>query len=225
MIKRILASTITITCLLLQACTTFDAYTGEEEVSKTAVGAGIGASIAAVVAYINNKDDDSRSRNQRILAAAGGGAVVGGGIGFYMDNQEAKLRKQLRNSGVSVVRDGDNINLVMPGNITFASDSGNIKSNFYDVLDSVAIVLNEFNKTRVVVSGHTDSTGADSYNQTLSEQRARSVADYLRSHQVLPERLDTVGFGEKQPIADNGIPSGRQLNRRVEIVIVPITEP
>ncbi|WP_145999228.1 OmpA family protein [Oceanicoccus sp. KOV_DT_Chl] len=220
MIKRLFLPTII--CLILPACTTFDAYTGEEKVSKTAVGAGIGASIAAVVAYIDNKDEDSRKRNQRILAAAGGGAAIGGGIGFYMDNQEAKLRKQLRNSGVSVVREGNNINLVMPGNITFATDSGAIKSNFYEILDSVAIVLNEFNKTRVVVSGHTDSTGADSYNQTLSEQRARSVADYLRSQKVLPDRLDAIGFGKRQPIADNGTSSGRQLNRRVEITLVPI---
>lgn len=221
MIKKTLVPIIT--CLLLQSCTTYDAYTGEEKVSKTAVGAGIGASLAAIVAYIDNKDEGSRKRNERILAAAGGGAVIGGGIGYYMDNQEAKLRKQLRNSGVSVVREGNNINLVMPGNITFATGSGNIKSNFYDVLDSVAIVINEFNKTRVVVSGHTDSTGADSYNQALSEQRAHSVASYLRSRQVLSDRLDAVGFGEKRPVAENTTPSGRQLNRRVEITLVPIT--
>jgi outer membrane protein OmpA-like peptidoglycan-associated protein len=212
-----------IICLTLQACTTYDPYTGDAKTSKTAAGAGIGASIGAVIAYIDNKDESSRKRNQRILAAAGGGAAIGGGIGFYMDNQEAKLRKQLRDSGVSVVREGNNINLVMPGNITFGSDSGNIKSDFYDVLDSVAIVLNEFDQTLVVVSGHTDSTGSDSYNQPLSERRAGSVADYLGSKQVLAARLDVIGFGERQPIADNTTATGRQLNRRVEITLVPVT--
>ncbi len=208
--------------LSIQACTTYDAYTGEEKTSKTAIGAGIGAGVGAVIAYIDNKDADSRKRNQRILAAAGGGAAIGGGIGFYMDNQEAKLRQQLRNSGVSIVREGNNISLVMPGNITFESNSGAIKSEFYDVLDSVAIVINEFDKTRVAVSGHTDSTGSDNYNQTLSEKRARSVSDYLRSRQVLTERLDAIGFGERQPIADNSTTTGRQLNRRVEIILMPI---
>jgi outer membrane protein OmpA-like peptidoglycan-associated protein len=209
-------------CLSMQACTTYDAYTGEAKTSKTAIGAGIGASIGAVIAYIDNKDTDSRKRNQRILAAAGGGAAIGGGIGFYMDNQEAKLRQKLRNSGVSVVREGDNISLVMPGNITFESNSGAIKSEFYEVLDSVAIVINEFDKTRVAVSGHTDSTGSDSYNQTLSEKRANSVSDYLRSQQVLADRLDAIGFGERQPIADNTTTTGRQINRRVEITLMPI---
>lgn len=140
-----------------------------------------------------------------------------------MDSQEAKLRKQLRNSGVSVEREGDNINLVMPGNITFNSNSANINSNFYEVLDSVAIVLNEFDKTLVVVSGHTDSTGSDQHNQLLSEQRANSVANYLRSREIFTERLDTVGFGEGQPIASNNDAQGRELNRRVEITLLPIT--
>jgi len=210
-------------CLLLQACTTYDPYTGDEKVSKTAIGAGIGASVAAVVSYIDNKGESSKKRNQRILAAAGGGAAIGGGIGFYMDNQEAKLRKQLRDSGVSVVRDGNNINLIMPGNITFASGSGNIQADFYPVLDSVSVVLNEFNQTLVVVSGHTDSAGSDSFNQGLSETRAQSVANYLRSREIMNERIDAVGFGERQPISANDTAAGRQSNRRVEMTLLPIS--
>ncbi|MFQ3267043.1 MAG: outer membrane protein OmpA-like peptidoglycan-associated protein [Colwellia sp.] len=208
--------------LLLQACSTFDPYTGDSKTSKTAIGATTGASLAAVVAYIKNKDEDSNTRNKRILAAGAGGAAIGGGIGFYMDSQEAKLRKQLRDSGVSIQRDGDKINLIMPGNITFASNSADINSNFTGVLNSVALVIEEFNKTLVVVAGHTDSSGSAQYNQKLSENRASSVAQYLRGQKVMNERLEIVGFGEVQPIANNQTAQGREINRRVEITLLPI---
>lgn len=218
--KKALVALVTI--LAVTGCTTFDAYTGEKKASKTAVGAGIGAGVAAVVAYMQNKDEDSTTRRQRIMKAAAGGAAVGGGIGYYMDAQEAKLRKQLRGSGVSVQRDGDNINLIMPGNITFATDSSNINSGFYDVLNSVALVLKEFDQTIVVVSGHTDSVGAETYNQSLSEKRAQSVANYLLGREILADRFEVIGFGETQPVADNGTPEGREQNRRVEITLLPV---
>jgi outer membrane protein OmpA-like peptidoglycan-associated protein len=208
--------------LLLQACTTFDPYTGEQETTKTAIGAGIGAGVGAVIAYLDNKDEGSRKRNQRILAAAGGGAAIGGGVGFYMDAQEAKLRQQLRSTGVSVERVGDNINLIMPGNITFASNSSDISALFYPVLDSVALVIAEYDKTLVVVAGHTDSDGDEGFNMGLSQQRALSVSGYLRSKGILGDRLDATGFGERQPIASNGNSAGKQLNRRVEITLLPI---
>lgn len=210
--------------VLISGCTTYDAYTGEEKVSNTAKGAGIGAGVAAVVAYFANKDESSKERQKRMLAAAGVGAIAGGGVGYYMDSQEAKLRKQLRETGVSVVRDGDKINLVMPGNITFDTNSGNVKSSFYEVLNSVAIVLDEFDKTIIAVAGHTDSTGASDYNQQLSEQRARSVANYLKSRDIVDARFDIVGFGENYPIADNSTAEGRAQNRRVELTLIPITE-
>jgi outer membrane protein OmpA-like peptidoglycan-associated protein len=206
----------------LSSCTTYDPYTGEKETSKTAIGAGIGAGVGAVIAYLDNKGEDSRKRNQRILAAAGGGAAIGGGIGYYMDAQEAKLRKQLRGTGVGVERVGDNINLIMPGNITFATNSSDINAGFYPVLDSVALVLEEYNKTLVVVAGHTDSDGADDFNQRLSQRRAQSVSDYLVSRSILPDRLETVGFGERQPVAPNTTAEGKQLNRRVEITLLPV---
>jgi outer membrane protein OmpA-like peptidoglycan-associated protein len=222
--KKIAASFISLLCLLsLQACTTFDPYTGDEKTTNTTIGASIGAGIGAVIAYIDNKDEDSRQRNQRILAAAGGGAAIGGGIGYYMDAQEAKLRKQLRGSGVSVERAGDSINLIMPGNITFATNSANINSTFFSVLDSVALVIAEYDKTLVVVAGHTDSDGSDSFNQDLSQRRASSVSKYLISQGILPVRLETIGFGEAQPIATNNSAEGKQLNRRVEITLLPIT--
>lgn len=212
------------TSAFLQSCTTFDTYTGEQKTTKTAVGAGIGASVGAVVAYLDNKGDDSRKRNQRILAAAAGGAAIGGGIGYYMDKQEAKLRQQLRGTGVSVERVGDNINLIMPGNITFATNSADINSSFYPVLDSVALVLTEFDKTVVVVAGHTDSDGSDALNETLSRNRASSVSNYLISQKILPARFEIIGFGERQPIASNTTAEGKQLNRRVEITLLPVTQ-
>jgi outer membrane protein OmpA-like peptidoglycan-associated protein len=210
--------------VLISGCTTYDAYTGEEKVSKTATGAGIGAGVGAVVAYFANKDESSKERQKRMLIAAGVGAIAGGGVGYYMDAQEAELRKQLRDSGVSVVREGDKINLVMPGNITFDTDKANIKTDFNDVLDSVALVLEEFDKTIIAVAGHTDSTGSREYNQQLSEKRARSVANYLKSRDIVEARFDVIGFGEDYPIADNGSAAGRTANRRVELTLIPITE-
>ncbi len=210
--------------MVLSSCTTYDPYTGEEKTTNAAKGAGIGAGAALVISYMANKDKTSAERNKRMLRDAGIGAIAGGGVGYYMDTQEAKLRKQLRGSGVSVVRDGDNINLVMPGNITFPSNQHDLKTDFYDVLDSVALVLEEFDKTIIVVAGYTDNVGSDEYNQSLSEQRAKSVASYLKGKKVVEARFETVGFGEKNPIADNGTAEGRALNRRVELTLLPITE-
>ncbi|MDH3760187.1 MAG: OmpA family protein [Gammaproteobacteria bacterium] len=215
---------IMIAIVSLSGCTTFDAYTGEEKASSTAKGAGIGAGIGMVIAYLDNKDKSSKKRQKRMLEAAGVGAIAGGGIGYYMDTQEAKLRKTLRETGVSVERDGDNINLIMPGNITFVTAGHDLNANFHEVLDSVIIVLQEFNKTIIVSAGHTDSRGSDEYNQGLSERRANSVAQYLLSKGVVEARIDSVGFGESNPIADNGTAEGRSLNRRVELSLLPITE-
>lgn len=209
---------------VLAGCSTYDPYTGEQETSKTAIGAGVGASVAAVIAYIDNKDEDSSTRNKRILSSAAGGAAIGGGVGYYMDAQEAKLRQQLRGTGVSVERVGDNINLIMPGNITFATARSDITTDFYPVLDSVELVLEEYNKTLVVVAGHTDSDGSESYNKNLSQLRAHAVSDYLANKGVDSVRLETVGFGESQPIASNSTEEGKQQNRRVEITLVPATE-
>lgn len=218
--------TLTAAMLLasLSACTTFDPYTGEKQTSKTAMGAGIGGGLAAIAAYLDNDDEDVDVRNRRILAAAAGGAAIGGSIGYYMDAQEAKLRKQLRGTGVSVERVGDNINLIMPGNITFASARSEIASDFYSVLDAVVLVINEYNKTLVVVAGHTDSDGSDEYNLNLSQQRANAVSNYFLSRSVSSVRLEPVGFGERQPIANNNDAQGKSLNRRVEITLMPATQ-
>ena len=222
--KNLLIMIIITSLGMLSACETFDAYTGEKKVSSTAKGAGIGAGVGAVIAYLKNKDEPSKERKKKMLQAAGIGAVAGGGIGYYMDSQEAKLRKTLRESGVSVERDGDNINLIMPGNITFATAGHDLNANFNQVLDSVILVLQEFNQTIIVVAGHTDSRGSNEYNQGLSERRANSVAQYLLAKGVVAARIESVGFGESHPIADNSTEAGRSQNRRVELSLVPITE-
>ena len=222
--RKLIIAITTASILALSGCETFDAYTGESKTSSTAKGAGIGASIGAVFAYLKNKDKSSSERKKAMLKAAGIGAIAGGGVGYYMDTQEAKLRKQLRDTGVSVERDGDNINLIMPSNITFASGGSTLSDSFFKVMDSVVLVVQEFEKTIIVSAGHTDSQGSDSSNQSLSERRAKAVADYLLQKGVAAARIETIGFGEMQPVADNGTSAGRALNRRVEISLFPISD-
>jgi outer membrane protein OmpA-like peptidoglycan-associated protein len=198
----------------LAACTT-NPYTGEQQASKTATY-GVGA--AAVCGLIGSLDSSEKARN-----AALGCGLVGAGVGAYMDVQESKLRAQLQGTGVQVIREGDTIRLIMPGNITFESDSYNLKESFYPVLDSVGLVLSKYADTTMRVSGHTDNTGSRAHNQTLSERRARSVADYLATREVAATRMFIQGRGFDAPIADNGNAQGRAQNRRVELFILPAT--
>jgi outer membrane protein OmpA-like peptidoglycan-associated protein len=207
--------------IALTGCETLDPYTQESEMSNATKGAIIGAVAGAAVGLASG--DDAVERRQRALIGAGVGALAGGSIGYYMDRQEAKLRQELQGSGVSVTRIGDNITLNMPGNVTFATNSSDLRPAFFDVLTSVSKVLVEFDQTVVEVAGHTDSSGSDGYNQGLSERRADSVAAYLRSQQINGQRLMTIGLGEAMAIADNSTANGRQINRRVEITMVPVT--
>ena len=209
------------TALTAAGCTTFDPYTGEEQTSKATKGALIGAAAGVVVGLVSG--DDAVERRQRALIGAGVGALAGGAVGYYMDQQEAKLRAELAGTGVSVTRMGDNITLNMPGNVTFATDSADLSPAFFEVLNSVGKVLKEFDQTVVEVAGHTDSTGSDDYNQSLSERRAGSVSQYFSAKGIAEQRLLTVGMGELRPVADNSSADGRQANRRVEITMVPIT--
>ncbi len=207
--------------VIATACTTVDPYTREEQTSRTQRNALLGAAAGAVAGLITG--DSSMERKKRALVGAGIGALAGGGVGAYMDRQEARLRTELDRTGVSVTRVGDNITLNMPGNITFATNSADLNAGFYDVLNSVGLVVNEFEQTVIEVAGHTDSTGTSEYNQGLSERRAASVARYLTTRGVLIDRIIEVGMGEERPIADNSTESGRQTNRRVELTLVPLT--
>ena len=218
--SKIISILLTMTISLL-GCATTDPYTGEEKTTNTTTGAAFGALAGALIGAASSSKND---RTKGVLIGAGIGAIAGGSVGYYMDRQEEKHRKQLRGTGVSVTRDGDNIILNMPSNITFDFDSYQLKSEFKPVLDSVVLVLNEFESTLITVEGHTDSKGSEAYNQKLSENRALSVSDYLLNKGVKKQRLAAIGKGELEPIADNKTIDGRAQNRRVELTLEPIVE-
>lgn len=207
-------STLLVTATLA-GCQTLDPYTQQPKTSNATQGAGIGALAGAVLGAAVSKGN----RGEGALIGAALGGAVGGGIGYYMDQQEMLLRQELEGTGVRVERVGDEIRLVMPGNITFATDSDRIAGNFYPVLDSVAKVLLKFDKTAINVDGYTDSTGSFEYNQSLSERRSMSVSNYLTQVGVDRLRISSRGFGERNPIASNEGAAGRAANRRVEIWI------
>lgn len=202
----------------LAGCTTTDPYTGQQKVSNTAGGAALGALAGAGVGMLAGGDD-----RRNALIGAGIGALAGGAIGNFMDQQEADLRAQLQGTGVSVTRNGNQIILNMPSNITFASDQDQVVPAFYPTLNSVALVLNKYKQTVVDIYGHTDSQGDDAYNLALSQRRAQSVANYLSSQAVDPRRFLVTGAGESQPIASNSTSAGRAQNRRVEVQISPLS--
>lgn len=203
--------------LLLAGCETMQEASTSPDYAKTRRDAGYGAAAGAVIGLLTRGD---KLQNALIGAALGG--VAGGAIGNYQDRQERKLREQLAGTGVTVVRQGDNLTLNMPGSITFATNSADLSSSFYPVLDAVSGTLQEYGETVIEVAGHTDSTGRAEYNQSLSQRRAQSVAAYIESHGVKPQRLIVVGDGSQHPVASNATPEGRQQNRRVELTIVPV---
>lgn len=210
---------LAVATLGLGGCMTYDPYTGEEKTSSTTKGAIVGAlGGAAVGAAASSRSD--RGRGALIGAAAG--AAIGGGIGNYMDRQEAELRHRLEGTGVRVVREGDRIDLIMPGNITFDVNQASIRPSFNGILESVALVLKEYDKTIIQIDGHTDSTGSESYNQMLSERRASSVRDFLMNQGIEPRRTRATGYGPRYPIASNDTAAGREQNRRVELKLVPM---
>lgn len=204
--------------VLATACS-IDPYTGEEKTSNTAKGAGMGALGGAILgAAVSDKDH----REQGAWIGAAAGAAAGGGYGYYMDRQEAKLRARLEGTGVRVQRVGDSIKLIMPGNITFDTGSSAIQGGFHSVLDSVVLVTKEFDKTLMQINGYTDSTGSFQTNQSLSEDRAQSVARYFMNQGIPSSRIRATGYGPRDPIADNSTASGRAQNRRVELELLPM---
>jgi outer membrane protein OmpA-like peptidoglycan-associated protein len=201
---------VVVACVVLSGCQTTDPYTGEQQVNKKTKYGGIGAVSGAIVGgLIDGKDGAWKG------AVAGGAAGVG--YGHYVDKQEAAMRERLRGTGVSVKRHGDQLTLVMPGNITFETNASDVKPEFYPVLSSVSDVIKEFDQSLLMVTGHTDSTGSDKYNQVLSEKRAQSVASFLVNQGVQPARITSWGVGSSKPIASNASSEGRAMNRRVEI--------
>ncbi len=208
----------------MTACTTTDPYTGMPVRNNTGTGALAGAAGGALLGYLTNTNKGEQGRKNALIGA-GIGALAGGAVGNYMDRQQADFRRSLEGSGVAIRRNGDQIVLVMPSDVTFAVDKSDVQPQFTRVLDDVARTLNAYPQTTIDVVGHADSTGPDDYNQGLSERRAGSVAAYLTGPgRVLPDRLFVAGQGERQPVATNDTAEGRAQNRRVEIILRPLTQ-
>ncbi|MBU1329489.1 MAG: OmpA family protein [Gammaproteobacteria bacterium] len=203
---------------LLAGCTT-NPYTGESQAGKAGIYGGVGAVTGALIGAATSSKKD-RGKGALIGAAVGGAA--GGGYGYYVDTQEAKLRQTLQGTGVQVQRNGNDLKLIMPGNITFASNSADISSGFYGTLNSLVLTFKEFDKNGIDIVGHTDSTGSLELNQNLSNRRAQSVAAYLSGNGVQASRISAYGAGPSQPIASNANEAGRAQNRRVEINLRPL---
>ncbi|MEH6714196.1 OmpA family protein [Parasphingorhabdus flavimaris] len=219
-INRSIIAAASLSALALTSGCVTNPETGNRTISKAAIG-GIGGVVGGYLLgdILGGKND----RTAKIVGAGLGG-LAGAGIGIYMDEQEKKLREQTAGTGIDVTRDGDNLILNMPSNVTFGVDSSAISPTFQTTLSNVADTLSRYEKSYVDVLGHTDSTGSDAYNQSLSERRAESVANFLANSGVQRARLATRGYGESQPIASNSTEEGRAANRRVEIKIVPIEQ-
>lgn len=217
--KKITAAAVVAGLGATAACTT-NPYTGQREVNRTAVGAVLGAGAGYLLGDVVGGRHDRAER----IVGAGIGALAGGAIGNYMDRQEAELRRETAGTGIDVIRQGDELLLRMPAGVTFDFNSYAIRSEFQGPLNEVAQTLGAYPQTYVDVLGHTDSVGSDAYNQTLSEQRAQAVAQYLTARGINPARLATRGYGETMPIATNETEAGRAQNRRVEIKIVPVQQ-
>jgi outer membrane protein OmpA-like peptidoglycan-associated protein len=206
-------SALMVVALLTGCVTRQNATTGEEEMN-TASKAALGGAVAGAIAGA------ATGKKNAALFGALGGAAIGGGIGYYFDQQEAALRKELLDSGVQVKRVGENeLQLIMAHGIGFETGSYQLSNSIYSTLNGVAKVLNEYPKSSLIIAGHTDSVGSAESNLTLSERRAESVAAYLIQQNVKSGRLSTVGYGERRPIATNDTTAGRSANRRVEIRI------
>ncbi len=218
--KKLVLATL-IATVAITGCSTTNPYTGEQQTAKATTGSVIGAVAGAAVGAASSSSGD---RKKGILIGAASGAAVGGGIGYYMDVQEAELREQLQASGITVARQGDNIILNMPNEITFRVNETTLDSRAALALRNVATVVTEYDETMLNVLGHTDSTGAASYNQELSQRRANEVRSQLIGEGVSPSRIVAVGRGESSPIADNNTEQGRAENRRVEIVLSPLAQ-
>lgn len=210
--KKIILATAA-AALLVAGCATDGNYPSR----RVLTGAGVGAAAGAGLGTLAGGSD---GRNAAVGAIVG--AIAGGAVGTYMDRQEAKLRQQTAGTGIEVVRQGDQIQLVAPSDVTFQINKSDIQPAFYQTLNNVASTLIEFPSTSVDIVGHASTDGDASYNQQLSERRAQSVLNYLTGQGIRPVRLASYGRGETMPLP--GIPGESAANRRVEIILTPIVE-
>ncbi len=207
--------------LVLATVTLWGCAAPQNNTQKGALyGTGIGAAVGAGLGQAIGGDTKGTLIGAGIGAALGG--VAGGSIGRYMDNQEAALRQQFAASdAVNVQRNADLLAVTFKSDVLFDVNSATLKPGAYTEINRVAKVLIEYPQTTIQIAGHTDSSGSETYNQTLSERRAMSVQNALSGQGVDASRMQVIGYGEGQPIADNSTEAGRQLNRRVVVTIAP----
>lgn len=198
--------------MIITGCASTSGIQVNDQAKKAGIGALAGALGGAAISKATGGEKTGRD--------AAIGAVLGAGVGAYMGRQAKQIEQQMAGTGVQVTQDAQgNINLVMPGNITFANDDATISSSFYNNLNQLAQTMIQYDQTTIVVAGHTDSNGTDAYNQALSQRRAAAVKSYLVSRGVPANRIQTIGYGEASPIATNATDAGRAQNRRVELTI------
>lgn len=213
---KLFINTMTLMSIVaLSGCASVNPYTGEQQMSDSTLGAGIGAISGGIAGALLD------GQTGALIGGAVGG-LAGGGLGRHLDAENNELRQKLLGTSVQVRKSGNRIQLVMASDITFDTDQAAIRSDFYPVLDSVAIVLKKYKETSITVSGYTDNTGSSAHNQVLSEHRAQSVAAYLSSQGISENRLFSMGYGMRNPVASNASALGRAMNRRVEITLRPL---
>ena len=220
--SKIVLAGVCVAALTAAACTTTDPYSSTPRRNNTATGAIVGAVGGALVGYLTNTSNSEQGRKNALIGA-GVGALTGAAVGQYMDRQEQAMREELSGTGVGVVRQGDVLVLRMPSDVTFGTNQDQVNASFNAVLNDVAAVLQQYDRSTIDIIGHADSDGADAYNLDLSQRRASNVARYLIGQGVMPERMYVEGRGESQPIASNATAAGKAQNRRVEILIRPFT--
>ena len=218
---KIIVAGVSIAALLgAAACTTTDPYRSAPQRNNTGTGAIAGAVGGALLGYLTNTSNGEQGRKNALIGA-GIGALGGAAVGRYMDNQQRALESQLSGSGVGVARQGDNLVLRMPSDVTFATNQSSIDARFMPVLDDVAQVLQQYDQSTIDVLGYTDSSGGDAINQPLSDRRASSVASKLVRRGVIAQRIYVAGMSSQSTVASNATSEGRAMNRRVEILIRP----
>jgi len=190
---------------------------------NAAIGAAVGALAGAVVGF--QKDHSGGALRGALMGAAAGGAL-GAGTGVYMDKQEAEFKRALaeeqRRSQIEIERlQNENLKITMNSEVSFAYNSAKLTPAFHNTLSKVADILTRYPRTTINITGHTDSRGSVQYNQQLSEQRAQAVKWYLMDRGMASNRIGVDGRGESQPRASNDTEAGMQLNRRVEMLIIP----
>lgn len=196
-----------------------------ETASNTQKGAGYGAAAGAVAGALIGQAAGGNTKSTLAGAAigAGVGAGAGAGIGYYMDKQEAEMRAAYASvEGVNIDRQGDVLFITFRSDNQFAVGSFTLNAAAQGDVAQLGNILSRYNKTTILISGHTDSTGSETLNQTLSVNRAGAVRNILLANGVTDNRITVIGFGESRPIADNSTAYGRQINRRVEIKVTPI---